>query len=159
LTLVDGTSGRERAAVWAIAGAAGVGAARADTTAVDHAVADPVLAAAFGVVVALATSRASHWTWFWLVGVASLLVPQSPLGAAALLVALVVSFVALRQDRHLRLLGAVVGALVVQGLLRSDPVLFDGFATLGAAVAVAPVLVFAARAGLEPRRRDLKRTP
>lgn len=119
--------------------------------------ADLVLRAGLAAVVALAVSRGRRWSWLVTAAMATAFAGGwfQVLAALGLLGAFGAGFMAHRW----RLLGAIVGALSVQGLLRlpTDGPLalldFHGGSALVAAAAMAPVLVSGYRHSRSPTRR------
>jgi hypothetical protein len=101
-------------------------------------VTDALFRAATAALVTLAASRARRAPGLILAGTACavahdlLLIPS----AAALVLSLLVT----TQKYRLRLVGAVVGALSIQVLLRQDPIGFHGLTTIIGTAAVLPVL-------------------
>ena len=122
-----------------IVAAGAVAAALAPAHPTGLSVVDALWCGALGGLVTLAASRSRRWPWFWLAGVAA----AAALGTVwvvAGLAALAVAFAAAFTRRRPRLLGATVGALSVQALVRLPAIGFHGLPSLIAAVAVAPVL-------------------
>ncbi len=127
--------------MWLIVAAAGVGGALSAAEPAGWLPADVLWRAAFAALVTASTAKAHRWTGTVLAGVAAVTAPEGwtlLTGLAALALALVTAFL----PRRIRPLGALVGALAVQVLLRLD--LADpGLATLVAAIGVAPVFISA----------------
>jgi hypothetical protein len=114
---------------------------------------DPILRAGFAFGITVACSHARRWTWMVLSGAAA--AASRDLGPALLAwSSLALSFAAAVFDFRRRRVGAVVGALAVNALLRLAPIGPHGFTALLVAVVVAPVLVSAYRV---QRRRLQKR--
>lgn len=114
---------------------------------------DAVFRAGFAVGVTLAAARSRRWTWVFLAGVAAVAATGRPLTLAAL-AALAVALAAVLVDVRRRPLGALVGALSVQVLLRLSIEGPLGTSMAAAMVAVAPVLVSGlGRCTPETRRR------
>jgi hypothetical protein len=139
----------ERRLVWGIAAAGGVAAMFAGCAPTGTAVVDPLLTGAFAVLVSLAASRARRWTWVVLAGVGAA-ASEDPWLVALAGAALVVAILGGLRTRS-RALGAAVGALAMQVLLRLPDLGFSGASTLVAAAGVVPVLVSAYL--LLPRRQ------
>ena len=112
-------------------------------------VVDPLETAAFAAGFTLLTSRAARGTWLVL-GVASVLLARSWLLIPAVAVVLI-AFLSVLAERSRRRLGALVGALGVQVVLRWPTTFFHGFPSLVAAGLV--VLV-----GISAWRRTSRRT-
>jgi hypothetical protein len=119
-----------------VAFAAVVGAALAGAHPTANRASDVVLAAGFAVVVVAATSIARTWSWMVLAGTAA--VAGTGLGSALGLAALALAFVAAVRPgvAGRRLIGAAVGALSVQALLRVDGGRFAVSALVAGAAAV-----------------------
>ena len=114
---------------------------------------DAVFRAGFAVGVTLAAARSRRWTWVFLAGVAALAATGRPLTLVAL-TALAVALAAVLVDVRRRPLGALVGALSVQVLLRLSIEGPLGTSMAVATAAVAPVLVSGlGRCTPETRRR------
>ena len=113
---------------------------------------DAVLGAVAAASVTAAASVSRRWTWLVLTGIAAA-VPSPPLWRAVALAALGLSLVSVWTRRRNRLLGAVIGAMAVQTLLRLDPTLFHGSTALVALAAAAPVLVVGLRYAQPSTRR------
>lgn len=126
-------------AVWsgAAAGAAGAFYAECQPTGTD--VIDAAFRIAVGAIVPLASSRAKRAYWYPLVILATLFGAGWPQLLALLAVPLLV--VAALQSKRSRPLGAVIGALTIQSLLRLPDLGFLGASALVAAVAIVPCLV------------------
>ncbi|GIU83684.1 MAG: hypothetical protein KatS3mg008_0459 [Acidimicrobiales bacterium] len=103
-------------------------------------VGDVVLRALVGFVLAVVCARARRWTWFVLCGVASSFSADAWAMVPGL-VGLGVAFVSAVTDRRRRWIGAVVGALGAQSLLRLSPLDPYGLSTVLTLVAVCPPLV------------------
>jgi hypothetical protein len=142
------TGRTERIAIDVVAGLAGVVGAFAPGQPTGLAVMDVVLRAGFAALVTLAASRARRWTWFVVAGMAGAFAPDGAWLYVAV-AALVVALAAALAPRH-RIVGAVVGALAVQVLLRLPDLGFTAASALVTAVAVAPVL--ASAYSTSPRR-------
>jgi ABC-type transporter Mla MlaB component len=119
----------------------GVGAAFAGCHPTGTAVADPVETAAFAVAFIVFASRASRETWLVL-GVAAVLLSRGWLLVPAI-VTIALAFSTAFAARSQRRVGAAIGALGVQVMLRWPPELFHGFPSL-AAGAVAVVIAASA---------------
>jgi hypothetical protein len=121
--------------------ASAVGGALAGVHPTGTPVVDPLYGAAVAAIVTVSCSQAKRWSWLVLTGVAVilsrgwLLVPSAAaLGAA---------FASVFPERRQQRVGALVGALAVQALLRWPPEVFHGFTAAMSLVAVAPCLVSA----------------
>lgn len=143
------TSSRDRLA-WPIAGVAALGASLSGASPVGSTAADVAWTAAFAALVTMATARARRWTWFWLIATTAVLTGLGGWTALPLVAALVLALWSAQTTERDRLAGAAVGALVVQAMLRADPVGFHGLPSLVAAAITLPVLVSAYRSS--PRR-------
>jgi hypothetical protein len=139
----------ERRLVWGIAAAGGVAAMFAGCEPTGTALIDPLLTGAFAVLVSLAASRARRWTWVVLAGVGAA-ASEDPWMVALAATALVIAILGGLRTRS-RALGAAVGALALQVLLRLPDLGFSGASTLVAAAGVIPVLASAYL--LLPRRQ------
>ncbi|MFP5322544.1 MAG: DUF4012 domain-containing protein [Acidimicrobiia bacterium] len=112
---------------------------------------DLLYRAAFAALVPAVASNARRWTWFVLAGAAGAAatdawVPFTVAGAA-----LALAFVSVLTTRRQRVLGAVIGALAVQALLRLPTELPFGVPTAVAALAPVPAYVSALRNVHRPR--------
>ena len=141
--------------VQAVAIAAAIAASFAPAQPTGTAVADVAWKAALALLVVFATARAHRWSWLVLGGVAAgtSVGVDMALGWSSLVVGLAGGARALR----LRVLGAVVGALAANALLRQDWYLFHGASTLVGAAAIAPVLVSGYRRSRSRQRRLVRR--
>ncbi|WP_208027742.1 DUF4012 domain-containing protein [Rhabdothermincola sediminis] len=129
----------DRRIVRAVTAAAALAAVAAGGEATGLAVVDALWRAALAAVVTAAASRSRRWSWLWMAGLASAAAVGSPAlipSSAALLLALLGVF----QDRRNRVLGACIGALTIQALLRLPDLGFHGLTALVTASAVAPAL-------------------
>jgi hypothetical protein len=125
--------------IWAVAALAAAVAAFAGASPTGIGVMDVVWTAAFAALVTLAASRARRWPWLLLSGIAAAGAIGSPWVVAGG-TALILSIAGAWFDRRNRLLGAVIGALAVQALVRLPDIGFHGLPSLLAALAVAPLL-------------------
>ncbi len=131
----------QTAVVAAVAVGAGLAAVAAGCSPTGSRFADAVASFAFGAGLTLATAKARRWSWLTLSGLAALGAQGAePLVAAMLAVAGSLVAMALPRSRT-RWLGAIVGGLSAQILLRLPDYGFSGSSAIWAAVAVAPVLV------------------
>jgi len=135
-----GALGRNDALVIAFAVVGGIGCSFADAAPTALAWWNLVLRFAFGALLVLGASRAQRWTLIILGGVAASFSGMSVWTGLALL-ALVGAFASAFLDRRDKALGAAIGALAAQSLLRLPPNLFFGFSSLVTGVAVLVVLV------------------
>lgn len=105
--------------LWSLIGLAAVGAALAPGAATGVIGVDVVLRAGFAVACTLAASRSARWAWLVASGVAAAASPGQPFALAGF-VALGLTVGSLLSGRRARgpVLGALVGALSAQGLLR-----------------------------------------
>lgn len=130
--------------VWVVAVGAAVAAAFSGAEPTGWVVSDLAWTAGFALVVVLAAARARRWTWLVLAGVTAT-AAQGGVALAISLAALLVAFVAAALDRQTReyqpLVGAVVGALALQVLLRLHDIEPTGASALITAAATAPVIV------------------
>ena len=120
--------------------AAAVGAAFASGAATGYPAVDAGFRMAFAVSVTLTAAKSRRWTWVFLAGVSATAATGRTVTAVGL-VALGVALAAVLADVRRRPLGALIGALSVQVLLRLSLDAPLGTSALIAAVAVAPVLV------------------
>ncbi len=145
-------SRRSRVTVTVLAVAAGIGGALAGAHPTGTLVVDPLYSAGFAVLVTVTCSLASRSTWLVLSAVAVgmsrtwLLVPA--------VVDLGVAFAAVFARRRTRRVGAAVGALASQIILRWPTVGFQGLTAIVAVAAVTPCLISAYRGlGRRGKRR------
>lgn len=138
--------------VTAAIGAAAVGAALAGCHPTGTTVVDPFEAAGFAAAFTLLCSRASRTTWLVL-GVVCVLMARQWLLVPAV-AEVVLAFLGALQERARRRLGALVGALGVQVVLRWPPTLFHGFPSL---IAGALLLLLGASAWRRSARRTRRR--
>lgn len=132
--------GRRRtmqAGVWVLAAAAALGGVLASGQPTGTEAVDAFWRGAFAAVVTLAASRSRRWPCIWLAGLTTAVTTGWLLvfSLAALGAATVGIFTRLRS----RLLGAAIGALAVQALLRIPDIGFHGFSTLVVGAAVIPL--------------------
>lgn len=146
----------DRLIVWAIAALAGIGAALSGAEPTGWWLSDLLWTAGFAVVVVLATARARRWTWLVLAGVTAT-AAQGGIQLAISLLALVLAFLGSASDRHTQrfgpLLGATVGGLAIQVLVRLNEIEPTGATALIAAAATVPVLVSGYRRSTDRVRR------
>jgi hypothetical protein len=141
--------------VWLVGVAGAVVAARAGCEPTGTPAVDAVLTGGFALLVVHATARARRWTWVTMAGIAAVgpdTASWVAVGGAALAVALIGGL-----TRRRRWVGAVVGALAVQSLLRLPDLGFPGASALVVAAATAPVLVSAYLVLPRRRRREVGR--
>lgn len=125
--------------VGALAVAAAAGAATAHCHPTGTRVVDPLYSALFAAAVTVAASRASRWTWLVLTGLGVVLARGWLLVPAV--AALGGAFASAFDRRRRRRIGALIGAVGIQVVLRWPSTGFDGLTALVAAAAVLPVLV------------------
>src|SRR5579875_427961 len=133
--------------------AAAAGGALAGAHPTGTPVVDAVYAAALAAVVTVAASRASRYQLLWLAVIAFGLSRSwlwLPAGAA-----LALAFGSVFQSRAHRRIGALIGALSIESVLRWPAGGFHGFTALAAAIAVAPVLLSGWRHSPRRLRRRL----
>lgn len=149
-------SSTDRLAVWAVAALAGVGAALSGAEPTGWWLSDLLWSAGFAVVVVLATAKARHWTWLVLAGITAT-AAQGGVQLAISLAALALAFFGSASDRRTQqygpLLGAAVGGLSIQVLLRLDEIEPTGATALIAAAATLPILVSGYRRASDGARR------
>jgi MFS family permease len=115
---------------------------------------DAVWSAAFAVSAVLAASRARRLPTIWMAGIAGV----ASIGAGAapaafgVLALLGAAYIAFTPTRY-RLVGALVGLVAAQALLRGQSYSFNAAPTLVAAAAVLPVFISAWRIGRSRERR------
>jgi len=131
---------RDDALVLALALISGIGCTFAGAAPTTLGWWNAVLRFAFGVLLVLAASRAQRWTLIVLGAVATAFSGLSVWTAAAL-VALVGAFASAFLDRRDKALGAAIGALAAQTLLRLPPNFFFGFDSLITGATVLAVFV------------------
>lgn len=131
--------------VWVVAAVSAVVAALSPARPVGLRAADVFWCGLLGLAVPLVASRARRWALLWagaiaaVVGVGGDVVAK--VSAVGVLVAMgLIAF----SDRRDRVVGAVLGALAVQALLRGPDYLFLGAPTIVGAVALVPLLFSAA---------------
>ncbi|HET8929392.1 MAG TPA: hypothetical protein VFN21_01920, partial [Acidimicrobiales bacterium] len=115
---------------------------------------DVIERATFGFVVTMFAACSRRWAWLILAGAATVMAASvwgTILGVVALGFAV---HAAARTDNRDRMTGALVGALSVQALLRTDDIGFFGLTAILTALAVSPVLVSGYRT---MRRRNRRR--
>jgi hypothetical protein len=140
--------------VVALAGAAAVGAAFAGCHPTGTPIADEIETAAFAAGFTLLASRSSRGTWL-VVGVAAVVFARAWLLVPAL-ATMGVAFASVLLSRTRRRVGAVVGALGVQVILRWPPEVFHGLPTLVTTALVAILAISAwRRSSARIRRRAL----
>jgi hypothetical protein len=141
--------------VLALAVSAGIGAAVADCKPTGTPVVDPLYSALFAVFVTYVCSRASRDTLLVL-SVVALVMSRSwldiPAGAAVL-----IAFGSLFLKHSRRRVGALIGALSGETLLRWPSIGFHGSTAAVAGAALVPLLVSAYRRLSTPERRRAKR--
>lgn len=117
-------------------------------------VVDPIETAAFAATFTMLASRASRASWL-VVGVVSVAMSRSWMLIPAVAVVFV-GFIAAFAERSRQRVGALVGALAVQVVLRWSPAVFHGFPSL-VAFALVVLLAFSARRRVSSstRRRAL----
>lgn len=145
----------QKRAIAAACALAAAGGALADASPAGWAPADAFWAAAFAGVVALACVPAKRWTWLVLAGAAAVLgsgLAWQAVGVLALGGALVAAW----RDVRAPVLGAIVGGLAVQPLLRLDDVGPTGTTAVLVALAVAPVAVSGFRNSRSAVRRRVR---
>jgi len=140
--------------VISLALAGGIGAGFAGCHPTGTAVVDPIETALFAGAFIVFTSRASRETWL-ILGVAAVLLSRGWMLAPAI-VTIASGFSTVFASRSQRRVGAAIGALGVQVMLRWPPELFHGFPSLAAA-AVAVVIAASAyrRSPARTRHRAL----
>lgn len=122
-----------------LAAASAVGVALSGAEPAGHALADPFWSAAFGASLSMAMSDARRWTWFApaFVGLA---VAAGWIAAIAGIAAVgLVTYFAFSPTRRRRWMGAVVGLLAAQALVRGRTYGFTALPTLVASAACLPV--------------------
>jgi hypothetical protein len=140
--------------VVALAGAAAVGAAFAGCHPTGTPAADVAETAAFAAAFTLLASRSSRGTWL-VVGVAVVVLSRGWLLVPALGTT-GIAFSAVLMSRTHRRVGAIVGAVGVQVVLRWPPAVFHGLPTLVASALVAVLAISAwRRSSARTRRRAL----
>ncbi len=142
---------RDDLVVKVVAALGALGAAFGPARPTGNAAFDVVWQAALAAVVVLATARARRWSWLVLAAVAAA-------GSSGLVLvlgwgSLVLAVAASLRDMRLRLVGAIVGALAINALLRQEWELFHGASVLVGAAAIGCVLVSGHRRSRSPVRR------
>jgi len=143
-----------RMQVYVIAGAAAVIAAFAPGASTGIAIWDATLRMAFAFGVTVACSQARRWTWMVMAGLAAG-ASRDLVAVAMAWTALVLSFLSAVIDIRKRRIGAIIGALAVNALLRLEPLGFHGMTLLLGAIAVVPALVSAYQAQRRSNRRRI----
>jgi hypothetical protein len=123
--------------VVAIATTAAVAALFSPAAPTGLAVVDALWCAAFAAVLTFAAARGRRWTGMWLAGIPLVVATGWVLVPAG--IALVLALVSIASDQRSRLLGALIGALAAQSLLRMPSMDSTLLQTLVIGVAVAPV--------------------
>lgn len=144
--------GIDHAVVAALAAAAAFGALLADGAATGWSPADVAYRAGLAVLAVLAGAKARRWAWLWVTAVATAAAPDL-LTAAPAAAGLVLALVNVTLGRRTRIVGALVGGLAVQTLLRLELAEPNGLASLVAAVALVPLFASALRRASTPVRR------
>lgn len=142
--------------VVAIAAVAAVAAAFSSGSPTGIGFFDVVERAAFGFVVTVFTACSRRWAWLILAGVATVMAASiwgSVLGVVALGFAVHAAF---RTEHRDRMTGALIGALSVQALLRTDDIGFFGLTAIITALTVIPVLVSGYRTMRRRNRRRIR---
>ncbi len=146
---------RSQIVVAALAVAAAVGGGTAGCHPTGTPVVDPLYTAALAATVTVATSKARRSTWLVLSAIATAL--SRGLLLAPAVVALGVAFGSIFPRRSRQRMGALVGALAIQVVLRWPHVGFQGLTAIVAAVAIGPCLVSSMRQlRTRTRRRVLR---
>ncbi len=147
----------DRYVVWTIAAVAGAVAALSSAAPTGLRPADALWCAALAALVTVAASRARRWPTLWFAGVVS----AGSIGSwwvVAALVALALAFSTAYSPYRNRLIGALVGALGVQAMLRMPAQGFHGLPSLIALVAMVPLLASAYERSSGRVRRRARRT-
>ena len=129
----------DRNLVWIIAALAAVAAAMSPAAPTGMRAADAIWCGGLAALVTVAGSRARRWPTIWFAGVIS----AGSIGSwwvVAGLVALALAFSTAYSPYRNRLIGAAVGALGVQAMLRMPSQGFHGLPSLIAAIALVPLL-------------------
>ncbi|MGZ4707988.1 MAG: DUF4012 domain-containing protein [Acidimicrobiales bacterium] len=153
---VDRRAG-DRYVVWAIAIVAAVLAALSSAAPTGLRAADALWCAALGALITVAASRARRWPTIWFAGVIS----AGSIGSwwvVAALIALALAFSTAYSPYRNRMIGAVVGALGVQAMLRMPAQGFHGLPSLIALIAIGPLLASAYERSSRRVRRRSRRT-
>jgi hypothetical protein len=134
--------------------ASAVGGALAGCHPTGTRIVDPLYAAALAALVTYACSRARRWTWLTLSAVAMVLTRDWLVIPAA--AALLVAFASVWPSRGRRRVGALIGAVAIQVIMRWPATGFHGLTALIAAVAIFPCLISAYRQSSIARRRHVR---
>ncbi len=140
----------------AIAVVAGIAAAFSSASPTGVGIFDVIERAGFAVAVTLLAACCRRWAWLILAGFATVLAATiwgHVVGAVALGFAV---HAAARTDTRDRATGALIGALSVQALLRTDDIGFFGLTAILTALAVAPVMVSGYRTMRRRNRRRIR---
>lgn len=143
-----------RIQVYVIAGVAAGVAAFAPGASTGIQVWDAALRMAFAFGITVACSQARRWTWMVMAGVAAA-ASRDFLAIALAWTALLLSFLSAVIDIRKRRIGAIIGALAVNALLRLEPLGFHGLTLLLGAIAVGPVLASAYQAQRRVNRKRI----
>lgn len=135
----------------------GVGAALAQVAPTGVRWWDVMLSVALGGVVPLAASASARWTWLMLAGVATGLSTLSVWFVVAAVAFALALWAAIGEWRD-SLVGAVIGALAIQAVLRWPQVGFFGFDSIVATALVVPVLFTGYRSARRRTRRRVRTT-
>ncbi len=151
------TTSAERAAIWALAAGSAVGGTLAACHPTGLAVPDAIYGGTLAALTSLAASRGRRWSW--LVTAAVAVAFAGGWAQVLAMVGLLAAFGAGFMDRRWRPLGAAIGAISAQALLRLPndgplPFLhFHGATALIAAAGLAPVLISGYRHAKRRSRR------
>jgi len=140
--------------VWTIAAVSAVAAALSPAAPTGLRAADALWCGLIGGIVALAASRSRRWALAWLGGIAAVVGIGGDAVAVAFAVASIAVTLAVAASRRRdRLVGALLGAVAIQALLRGPNYGFVGLPTIVGLVAVLPVLVTGYRMARRRERR------
>jgi hypothetical protein len=145
-----------RWALWGLAAAAGLGGLLASGRPTGLWVVDALWRVGFAVVLTLAASRSRRWPAVWMSGIALAL--SGGIGLLFAVSAFVAATIGALGSVRNRLLGAAVGALAAQALLRLPDLGPHGLATVAVIVAVVPVLVSAYDCAHRSTRKLVRRS-
>jgi hypothetical protein len=139
--------------------AAGVGGAMAGGHSTGWPVTDRLFAGLFAALVAAATSRARRWSWLVVSGGAALcaLSADNNIASAMAFWSIVLAFGSVVVNKRDRAIGALVGGLAIQALLRLRGFGDSGVSALLTFAITAPALLSAYRVLPEPAHRRVRR--
>lgn len=143
--------------VYGLACIAALGAALSNAKPTEFGSVNIVWCAALGFVTTIASSRSRRWAWIWLTGLttaAAIGTLWTYVGGIALVSAIAGAFFKLRN----RILGAAIGALAIQAVLRLPDIGFHGLSAIISVTAIVPLLISAYDRSDPHDRKLIRRT-